>query len=103
MLMYRLSKCGSDKGYGFTATRLTSRSHDPARIDIAGGVTDRHEAIHAPPASPAHDKIPPSKVDGISFSRQFWRLGVSPFAFTNSSELLLTELLLYNVGVGIER
>lgn len=34
---------------------------------------------------------------------QFWRILVHPLAFVNSTELLVAELLLYNVGVGIER
>ncbi|KAK1924713.1 hypothetical protein DB88DRAFT_509787 [Papiliotrema laurentii] len=34
---------------------------------------------------------------------QFWRILVHPFVFTNSTELLMGELLLYNVGVKIER
>ncbi|ORY22757.1 hypothetical protein BCR39DRAFT_550848 [Naematelia encephala] len=34
---------------------------------------------------------------------QFWRLLVHPFAFANSTELLMGELLLYNVGTNVER
>ncbi|WWD15788.1 hypothetical protein CI109_100212 [Kwoniella shandongensis] len=34
---------------------------------------------------------------------QFWRIATHPLAFANSTELLMGELLLYNVGVGIER
>ncbi|EJD01385.1 uncharacterized protein FOMMEDRAFT_88708 [Fomitiporia mediterranea MF3/22] len=34
---------------------------------------------------------------------QYWRLLVHHLAFTNSSELLLAEILLYNVSVPIER
>lgn len=34
---------------------------------------------------------------------QFWRILIHPFAFANSIELLMGEILLYNVGVGIER
>ncbi|WWC61273.1 uncharacterized protein I303_103854 [Kwoniella dejecticola CBS 10117] len=35
--------------------------------------------------------------------RQFWRIAVHPLAFANSTELLMGEILLYNVGVAIER
>ena len=34
---------------------------------------------------------------------QYWRLLVHHAAFSNSSELFLWELILYNVGVDIER
>jgi len=34
---------------------------------------------------------------------ELWRVLVHPFVFANSTELLMGELLLYNVGVGIER
>lgn len=36
-------------------------------------------------------------------TEQFWRILVHPLAFANSTELLLAEVLLYNVGVHIER
>lgn len=39
----------------------------------------------------------------ISRDHQYWRLLTNQLAFTNSSELLLCQMLLYNVGVGIER
>ncbi|KAL1411231.1 hypothetical protein Q8F55_002182 [Vanrija albida] len=42
-------------------------------------------------------------VPHISKYHQFWRIFVHPFAFANSTELLMGELLLYQVGVGIER
>lgn len=35
--------------------------------------------------------------------RQFWRILVHPLAFANSAELLMAEMLLYHVGVHIER
>lgn len=34
---------------------------------------------------------------------QYWRLLTNQLAFTNSSELFLCQILLYNVAVGIER
>ena len=34
---------------------------------------------------------------------QFWRILVHPFMFANSTELLMGELVLYQVGVQIER
>ncbi|KDN33729.1 hypothetical protein RSAG8_13179, partial [Rhizoctonia solani AG-8 WAC10335] len=39
----------------------------------------------------------------ISRDHQYWRLLTNQLAFTNSSELLLGQIILYNVGVGIER
>lgn len=34
---------------------------------------------------------------------QFWRILIHPLAFANSTELLVAEVLLYHVGVHIER
>ncbi|WVQ98597.1 hypothetical protein IAU59_005727 [Kwoniella sp. CBS 9459] len=34
---------------------------------------------------------------------QIWRIAIHPFAFANSTELLLGELLLYNAGASVER
>ncbi|EGO27949.1 hypothetical protein SERLADRAFT_462266 [Serpula lacrymans var. lacrymans S7.9] len=42
-------------------------------------------------------------VPHISRHHQYWRLVAHHFAFSNSSDLLLAELLLYNVGVQVER
>ncbi|WWC85345.1 uncharacterized protein L201_000208 [Kwoniella dendrophila CBS 6074] len=42
-------------------------------------------------------------VPHITKYRQFWRIAIHPLAFANSTELLMGEILLYNVGVGIER
>ncbi|CAD6584234.1 MAG: hypothetical protein TREMPRED_003776 [Tremellales sp. Tagirdzhanova-0007] len=42
-------------------------------------------------------------VPHITKYHQFWRILSHPFAFANSTELLMGELVLYNVGVGIER
>ncbi|CAE6404828.1 unnamed protein product [Rhizoctonia solani] len=39
----------------------------------------------------------------ISRDHQYWRLLTNQLAFTNSSELLLGQIVLYNVAVGIER
>ncbi|KAI5123411.1 hypothetical protein M0805_006117 [Coniferiporia weirii] len=39
----------------------------------------------------------------LSRHHQYWRLFVHHFAFSNSSELLLAEILLYNVSIPIER
>lgn len=39
----------------------------------------------------------------ISRDHQYWRLLTNQLAFTDSSELFLCQLLLYNVAVGIER
>lgn len=39
----------------------------------------------------------------VQLTVQFWRILVHPFAFANSTELVMGELLLYNIGVGIER
>ena len=37
------------------------------------------------------------------YFEQYWRLLIHQFACASSSDLLLTELLLYNVGIPIER
>ncbi|KAJ6560269.1 hypothetical protein B0H19DRAFT_1147017 [Mycena capillaripes] len=42
-------------------------------------------------------------VPHISRHYQYWRLGVHHLAFSSSSELFIAEILLYNVGVQIER
>jgi len=42
-------------------------------------------------------------VPHISRDHQYWRLLVHHAAFCNSSELFLWELILYNIGVDIER
>nr|XP_019042865.1 hypothetical protein I302_08574 [Kwoniella bestiolae CBS 10118]OCF21795.1 hypothetical protein I302_08574 [Kwoniella bestiolae CBS 10118] len=42
-------------------------------------------------------------VPHITKYRQFWRIAIHPFAFANSTELLIGEILLYNVGVAVER
>ncbi|KAF8607846.1 hypothetical protein BDV93DRAFT_487766 [Ceratobasidium sp. AG-I] len=42
-------------------------------------------------------------VPHISRDHQYWRLLTNQLAFTNSSELFLCQILLYNVAVGIER
>ncbi|KAI0005120.1 hypothetical protein BJV74DRAFT_875657 [Russula compacta] len=42
-------------------------------------------------------------VPHISRDHQYWRLLVHHTAFSNSSELFLWELILYNIGVSIER
>lgn len=42
-------------------------------------------------------------VPHISRDHQYWRLIVHHTAFSNSSELFLWELILYNIGVNIER
>ncbi|KAJ7506593.1 hypothetical protein B0H11DRAFT_2219285 [Mycena galericulata] len=42
-------------------------------------------------------------VPHISRHYQYWRLGVHHFAFSNSSELFIAEILLYNIAVQIER
>ncbi|KAI9513286.1 hypothetical protein F5148DRAFT_288017 [Russula earlei] len=42
-------------------------------------------------------------VPHISRDRQYWRLLSHHAAFSNSSELFLWELILYNIGVNIER
>ncbi|QRV72587.1 rhomboid family protein [Ceratobasidium sp. AG-Ba] len=39
----------------------------------------------------------------ISRDHQYWRLITNQLAFTNSSELFLSQLLFYSVAVGIER
>ncbi|KAJ1308441.1 hypothetical protein OPQ81_004146 [Rhizoctonia solani] len=39
----------------------------------------------------------------ISRDHQYWRLITNQLAFTNSSELLIGQIVLYNVAVGIER
>ncbi|BEI86564.1 hypothetical protein CcaverHIS002_0608510 [Cutaneotrichosporon cavernicola] len=42
-------------------------------------------------------------VPHITKYRQYFRVPLHPFAFANSTELLVGELLLYNIGRGIER
>ncbi|KAJ7098644.1 hypothetical protein B0H15DRAFT_585618 [Mycena belliarum] len=42
-------------------------------------------------------------VPHISRYYQYWRLGAHHLAFSSSSELFVTEILLYNIGVPIER
>lgn len=42
-------------------------------------------------------------VPHITKYHQFWRVLVHPIAFANSTELFMAELLLYGVGVRIER
>ncbi|RXK35291.1 hypothetical protein M231_07462 [Tremella mesenterica] len=42
-------------------------------------------------------------VPHITQYRQLWRIPLHPFAFANSTELLLGEILLHNVSRGIER
>ncbi|KIM46525.1 hypothetical protein M413DRAFT_17145 [Hebeloma cylindrosporum] len=42
-------------------------------------------------------------VPHISRHHQYWRLLIHHLAFSNSSDLFLAELILYNVGVQIER
>ncbi|KAJ7865697.1 hypothetical protein B0H13DRAFT_2203301 [Mycena leptocephala] len=42
-------------------------------------------------------------VPHISRHYQYWRLGVHHLAFSNSSELFIAEILLYNIGIPIER
>jgi len=42
-------------------------------------------------------------VPHISRDHQYWRLLVHHSAFSNSSELFLWELILYSIGVSIER
>ncbi|KAJ7771042.1 hypothetical protein DFH07DRAFT_239395 [Mycena maculata] len=42
-------------------------------------------------------------VPHISRHYQYWRLGVHHFAFSNSSDLFIAEIILYNIAVQIER
>ncbi|KAL7422189.1 hypothetical protein Q5752_002835 [Cryptotrichosporon argae] len=42
-------------------------------------------------------------VPHLSKYHQFWRLLIHPLAFSNSTELVVGELLLYKIGAGIER
>ncbi|OCF39893.1 hypothetical protein I317_06330 [Kwoniella heveanensis CBS 569] len=42
-------------------------------------------------------------VPHITKYHQIWRIAIHPFAFANSTELLLGELLLYNAGTSVER
>ncbi|KAJ7094425.1 hypothetical protein C8R44DRAFT_386070 [Mycena epipterygia] len=42
-------------------------------------------------------------VPHISRHYQYWRLGAHHLAFSSSSELFIAEILLYNIGVPIER
>ncbi|WRT66988.1 uncharacterized protein IL334_003954 [Kwoniella shivajii] len=42
-------------------------------------------------------------VPHITKYRQLWRILIHPLAFANSTELLMGEILFYNVGVGVER
>ncbi|KAJ6515305.1 hypothetical protein C8R45DRAFT_205389 [Mycena sanguinolenta] len=42
-------------------------------------------------------------VPHISRHYQYWRLGVHHLAFSNSSDLFIAEILLYNIGIPIER
>ncbi|KAF7352293.1 DSC E3 ubiquitin ligase complex subunit 2 [Mycena venus] len=42
-------------------------------------------------------------VPHISRHYQYWRLGVHHLAFSSSSELFIAEILLYNIGIQIER
>ncbi|KAJ7688690.1 hypothetical protein B0H17DRAFT_650180 [Mycena rosella] len=39
----------------------------------------------------------------ISRHFQYWRLGTHHLAYSNSSDLFIAEILLYNIGVPIER
>jgi hypothetical protein len=43
------------------------------------------------------------RTQGRKADAQLWRILVHPFAFANSTELFMAELVLYNVGVSIER
>ncbi|KAF7335313.1 DSC E3 ubiquitin ligase complex subunit 2 [Mycena sanguinolenta] len=42
-------------------------------------------------------------VPHISRHYQYWRLGAHHLAFSNSSDLFIAEILLYNIGIPIER
>ncbi|WVF72334.1 hypothetical protein IAT40_007147 [Kwoniella sp. CBS 6097] len=42
-------------------------------------------------------------VPHITKYHQIWRIAIHPFAFANSTELVLGELLLYNAGTSVER
>ncbi|KAJ6460730.1 hypothetical protein C8R47DRAFT_1180555 [Mycena vitilis] len=42
-------------------------------------------------------------VPHISRHYQYWRLGVHHLAFSSSSDLFIAEILLYNIGIPIER
>ncbi|KAJ7265449.1 hypothetical protein B0H12DRAFT_1100811 [Mycena haematopus] len=42
-------------------------------------------------------------VPHISRHYQYWRLGVHHLAFSNSSDLFIAEILLYSIGIPIER
>ncbi|KAF8214190.1 hypothetical protein K438DRAFT_1915257 [Mycena galopus ATCC 62051] len=42
-------------------------------------------------------------VPHISRHYQYWRLGVHHLAFSNSSDLFIAEILLFNIGIPIER
>ena len=44
-----------------------------------------------------------TEAQNVDFSTQYWRLFSHHLACANSSDLLLAELLLYNVAVRIER
>lgn len=64
------------------------------------------------PASPSHLSLPSGQedytvtpdlaADDLERS-QYWRLPVHHLAFSNSSELLLAELVLYHVAIPVER
>ncbi|KAH7887454.1 hypothetical protein F5I97DRAFT_1966033 [Phlebopus sp. FC_14] len=62
-----------------------------ALTSIIGGVFDVKHYLHL------------QFVPHLSRHHQYWRLVTHHLAFSNSSDLLLAELLLYGVGVTIER
>ncbi|KDQ64190.1 hypothetical protein JAAARDRAFT_218868 [Jaapia argillacea MUCL 33604] len=62
-----------------------------ALASIIAGVFDMKHYLHL------------QLVPHISRHHQYWRLLVHHLAYSNSSDLFLAELLLYNVGVHIER
>ncbi|KAF9226780.1 hypothetical protein BS17DRAFT_776121 [Gyrodon lividus] len=62
-----------------------------ALTSIVGGVLDMKHYLHL------------QLVPHISRHHQYWRLVTHHLAFSNSSDLLLAELLLYGVGVNIEQ
>ncbi|KAF8838623.1 hypothetical protein BDN67DRAFT_971248 [Paxillus ammoniavirescens] len=62
-----------------------------ALTSIIGGILDVKHYLHF------------QLVPHISRHHQYWRLAVHHLAFSNSSDLLLAEILLYGVGVNIEQ
>ncbi|KAF8897894.1 hypothetical protein BD779DRAFT_1714303 [Infundibulicybe gibba] len=62
-----------------------------AVTSILGGIFDVKHYLHL------------QLVPHLSRHHQYWRLGVHHLAFSSSSDLLIAELILFNIGVHVER